>query len=174
MGDPKKQRKKYSSSRFRWSKDELEEQLRLLGEYGLRNKRELLKYDAFLAKFRTVARSLVGKSPLERIEAENILIKKLFHMGLVSENANLDDVLDLNIEDFLKRRLQTIVHNQGLSKTPRQARQFIVHGHIAVNDKIVTVPSYLISLEEESLIKYSKRSSFSNLNRSIQTDIVAK
>jgi small subunit ribosomal protein S4 len=174
MGDPKKQRKKYSASRFRWSKDELEEQLRLLGEYGLRNKRELLKYDAFLAKFRTIARSLVGKSPLERIEAENLLIKKLFHMGLVSENANLDDVLDLTIEDFLKRRLQTIVHNQGLSQTPRQARQFIVHGHIAVNDNIVTVPSYLISLEEESIITYSKRSPFSNLNRSIQTDITAK
>ncbi len=174
MGDPKKQRKKYSASRFRWSKDELEEQLRLLGEYGLRNKRELLKYDAFLTKFRTIARSLVGKSPLERIEAENILIKKLFHMGLVSENANLDDVLDLTIEDFLKRRLQTIVYNQGLSKTPRQARQFIVHGHIAVNNNIVTVPSYLISLEEESLITHSKRSPFSNLNHSIQTDITVK
>jgi small subunit ribosomal protein S4 len=174
MGDPKKQRKKYSASRFRWSKDELEEQLRLLGEYGLRNKRELLKYDAFLAKYRTIARSLVGKSPLERIEVENILIKKLFHIGLVSENANLDDVLDLTIEDFLKRRLQTIVYNQGLSKTPRQARQFIVHGHIAVNNNIVTVPSYLISLEEESLITYSKRSLFSNLNRPIKTDITVK
>ncbi len=174
MGDPKKQRKKYSASRFRWSKDELEEQLRLLGEYGLRNKRELLKYDAFLTKFRTIARSLVGKSPLERIEAENILIKKLFHMGLVSENANLDDVLDLTIEDFLKRRLQTIVYNQGLSKTPRQARQFIVHRHIAVDNNIVTVPSYLISLEEESLITHSKRSPFSNPNHSIQTDITVK
>jgi len=174
MGDPKKQRKKYSPSRFRWSKDELEEQLRLLGEYGLRNKRELLKYEAFLTKFRTIARSLVGKSPLERIEAENILIKKLSRMGLVSENANLDDVLDLTIEDFLKRRLQTIVQNQGLSKTPRQARQFIVHGHIAVNDNIVTVPSYLISLNEESFITYSKRSSFSNLNHPIQTDSTTK
>jgi len=174
MGDPKKQRKKYSASRFRRSKDELEEQLRLLGEYGLRNKRELLKYEAFLSKFRTIARSLVGKTPLERIEAENILINKLSHMGLVSENANLDDVLDLTIEDFLKRRLQTIVQNQGLSKTPRQARQFIVHGHIAVNDNIVTVPSYLISLDEESYIKYSKRSPLTNLNHPIRADIITK
>jgi small subunit ribosomal protein S4 len=95
-------------------------------------------------------------------------------MGLMSENANLDDVLDLTIEDFLKRRLQTIVQNQGLSKTLRQARQFIVHGHIAVNDNIVTVPSYLISLNEESFITYSKRSSFSNLNHPIQTDSITK
>ena len=174
MGDPKKQRKKYAAARFRWSKDELEAQLKLLGEYGLRNKRELLKYDAFLKKFRTIARSLVGKSPLERIEAEDILTKKLFHMGLISENANLDDVFDLTTEDFLKRRLQTVVQNQGLSKTPSQARQFIVHGHIAVNNNIVTVPSYLISLEEESFITYSKKSSFTNLNHPNRTDIITK
>ena len=41
MGDPKKQRKKYDTPRNRWTKEGLEEELKLLGLYGLRNKHEL-------------------------------------------------------------------------------------------------------------------------------------
>jgi hypothetical protein len=41
MGDPKKQRKKFDTPRFRWRKDVLQEELKLLGQFGLRNKHEL-------------------------------------------------------------------------------------------------------------------------------------
>ena len=41
MGDPKKQKKKYESPKYPWSVDRFEAELKLLGEYGLRNKREL-------------------------------------------------------------------------------------------------------------------------------------
>ncbi len=66
----------------------------------------------------------------------------------------LEDVLALGTEDVLERRLQTQVHKKKLSKSLKHARQLIVHGHIAINDRRVTIPSYMVSLEEERGIGY--------------------
>ena len=54
----------------------------------------------------------------------------------------------------MKRRLQTIVYEKGLARTIYQARQFIVHGHIAIAGRRVTSPGYLVSKEEELLIDF--------------------
>ena len=79
-------------------------------------------------------------------------------MGILPENATLDDILNLSVEDFLERRLQTMVYRQGLAKTIKQARQFITHGHIAVDGRRVTSPSFIITKELESKISFYKNS----------------
>lgn len=81
---------------------------------------------------------------------------------MLNETAALDDVLDLTQEDILERRLQTVVFRKGLSKTIHQARQLITHGHIAVGDRRVTVPSYIVTTEEETQINYASKSPLSN------------
>jgi len=70
MGDPKKQRKKYATPRFPWRTDVLKEELKLLGQYGLRNKHELWRHETMLSTFRGIARSLIGKPPEERKKME--------------------------------------------------------------------------------------------------------
>ena len=132
MGDPKKQRKKYATPRFPWRKDILQEELKLIGQYGLRNKHELWRQETTLSKFRGIARSLIGRTPEEREKMENELLTRLKKLGVLSETAVLDNVLDLAIEDILERRLQTIVFRKGLAKTIHQARQLITHGHISI------------------------------------------
>ena len=158
MGDPKKQRKKYETPRFPWQTDVLQEELKLLGQYGLRNKHELWRHRTSLSKFRGIARSLIGKTPEERRKMEKELLTRLKKLGIIHETAALDDILDLTIEDALERRLQTIVFRKGLSKSIYQARQLITHGHIAIGKRRVTVPSYLVTKEEEKKITYTPQS----------------
>ena len=80
-------------------------------------------------------------------------------MGMLPlEGAGLDDVLALDVEAVLQRRLQTLVYVKGLANTPRQARQFIVHGHMAVGPRRVDIPGYLVRREEEDAIVYDPRS----------------
>lgn len=162
MGDPKKPKKKYETPRFPWRSDVLQSELVLLGQYGLRNKRELWRYKTMLSKFRGVARSLMSMPAERRFKLEAELLGKLKRLGFLSENAALDDVLDMTVEDVLERRLQTIVFRRGLAKTPNQARQLITHGHIAVNGRAVYSPSYIVSREEEKSIMYSPTSPFSS------------
>jgi small subunit ribosomal protein S4 len=68
VGDPKKQRKKFESPRFPWSSTELSAELRLVGEYGLRNKRELRRHRYTVSKYRTLARQLLDMSDAERVQ----------------------------------------------------------------------------------------------------------
>ena len=168
MGDPKKQRKKYATPRFPWRKDILQEELKLIGQYGLRNKHELWRQETTLSKFRGIARSLIGRTPEEREKMENELLTRLKKLGVLSETAVLDNVLDLAIEDVLERRLQTIVFRKGLAKTIHQARQLITHGHISIGKQRVTVPSYVVSREEEKQIAYAPQSAFANPNHPLR------
>jgi small subunit ribosomal protein S4 len=162
MGDPKKQRKKFETPRFRWRSDILQEELKLLGQFGLRNKHELWRHKTMLSKTRGIARSLIGKTPEERVKMENELLTRLKKLGILDETAALDNVLDLSIEDLLERRLQTIVFRKGLARTVFQSRQLITHGHVTIGNRRVTVPSYTVSKEEEEQVMYSPQSALTN------------
>jgi len=162
MGDPRKQRKKYAPPRFPWRTDVLQEELKLIGQYGLRNKHELWRHETMMSKLRGIARSLIGKTLEERRKMSEELLARLKKLGILNENAVLDDVLDLTIEDLLERRLQTIVFRKGLAKTIHQARQLIIHGHITIGDQRVTVPSYIVTRNEENQIAYTPKSPFVN------------
>lgn len=173
MGDPKKQRKKYESPRFPWRIDVLQEELKLLGQYGLRNKRELWQHETMLSKFRGIARSLIGKTPEERKRMDEMLLARLKKLGVIHEIAVLDDILDSTIEDILERRLQTIIFRKGLAKTIYQARQLVTHGHIVIGDQRVTVPSYLVPMQEENQITYIPKSPFANPSHSLRQTIAS-
>ena len=171
MGDPKKQKKKYTTPRFPWRSDILQSELKIMGQYGLRNKRELWRHKTMLSKFRGIARSLLGMPTNERVKLEAQLLRKLKRYGILPENAVLDDVLDLTIEDILERRLQTMVLRKGLAKSIYQARQLITHGHIAIGDRKVFSPSYLVTRDEEDKITYAPTSPLANPEHPIRQSI---
>jgi len=158
LGDPKKQRKTYETPRHPWRRDQLEVELHLLGEYGLRNKRELWRYKTMLSKVRGIARSLLGTGEEERSRIEREYLSKLGRIGVLSGSASIDEVLDLQIRDLLERRLQTMVFRRGLAKSLHQARQLVSHGHIDVAGRVISVPGYMVTRDEEEKLKYFEHS----------------
>jgi small subunit ribosomal protein S4 len=153
MGDPRKPKKSYHRPRRIWTTDQLNAELYILGSFGLRNKRELWKAQTEVARFRNQARALLALATEARTEKESRLLKYLNRLGLVNESASLDDVLNLKIEDLLERRLQTIVMKKAGTKSPHEARQVVVHGHVSIGDRIINLPGYLVKKEEEQLIR---------------------
>lgn len=157
MGDPKKPRKKWERPGHPWIRARLEEELRLLGEYGLRNKRELWRAQTLLRRLRERARSLLALPPEVRAREEAQLVQRLYNTGLLrSTTSTLDDILGISISDVLERRLQTIVYRKGLAKSMHHARQLIAHGHVLVGGRRVTSPGHLVSRSEEELIALRK------------------
>lgn len=174
MGDPKKQKKKHETPRFPWRSDVLQGELGLLGQYGLRNKRELWLHRTMLSKFRGLARVLLSMPTTERANLENDLLGKLKHLGILPEEAVLDNVLDMTIENVLGRRLQTLVFEKGLAKTIHQARQLITHGHIVIGDRKIFSPSYLVLKDEEDNISYASASPLANPGHPLRETIEAE
>ena len=144
-----------------------------MGEYGLRNKRELWRYKTMLSEVRGIARSLLGSTGEQRSRLEQEYLSKLGRIGVLSESAGIDDVLDLDIRDLLERRLQTMVFRRGLAKTVFQARQFVSHGHISVADKIISVPGYIVKRDEEGKLKYFSQSPLSKTDHPLRKVITA-
>ena len=105
--------------------------------------------------FRKGAREFMGSEDPETEKKKTQLLSRLNKLGLI-ESHSLEDVLRLKTEDLLERRLQTIVYRNGLANTIKQARQFVVHGHILVGDRIVNVPSYIIEGGVENQVKLKK------------------
>ncbi len=162
MGDPRKARKAYATPRHPWRKEQLEEELRLLGEYGLRNKRELRHHETMLSEIRGIARTLLGASDEQRAHLEPQYLGRLTRLGLLSESASVDSILDLNVKDLMERRLQTVVFKSGLARTIHQARQFVTHGHVIIAGQVVSVPSYFVKRDEESRVAFHGRSALNN------------
>ncbi|MBU7043777.1 MAG: 30S ribosomal protein S4 [Theionarchaea archaeon] len=152
MGDPKKQRKRYDTPSHPWRKERIDKEKELVRKYGLKNKRDIWKAESKLRRIRRQARNLLGSHGEQAEIEEDKLVGKLQKLGLLKGEADLDSVLGLNIEDILERRLQSLVHRKGLARSPKQARQLVVHGHIRVGGRRITAPSYLVPVEQEETI----------------------
>lgn len=171
MGDPKYPRKFWRKPKRPLNYELKMDELKTLGTFGLRTKRELWKARTELSRIRQQARSLLALRQEDRMAKEPVLMKSLNKVGLVKSGSTLDDVLNLQLNDLLGRRLQTLVQHKFGFKTPYQARQAVVHGHIVIADRIVNVPSYMVTKEEEDKINIS---SGSNILQHIEKQHTAK
>ncbi|MFH0979110.1 MAG: 30S ribosomal protein S4 [Candidatus Woesearchaeota archaeon] len=162
MGDIKKQRKKFDKPFHPWQKARLDTESVVVKEYALKNKKELWKMQSRLKHFTSQAKKL---TPGLRGETErNLLLSSLRNLGVVSDSATIDDVLNLTLKDILEKRLQTFVFRKGFSRSMKQARQFIVHKHVMVGSKVVGVPSYLVLKSEESAISFRESSALASVD----------
>jgi len=171
MGDPKTSRRVWQKPKRPHNYDLMMDELKTLGTFGLKTKRELWKTQTELSRVRLQARSLLALRQDERERKEPILMQSLSKIGLVNEDSTLDDVLNLQVTDLLSRRLQTIAQRKLYFKTPYQARQAIVHGHIMIGDSVVTIPSYIVKTEEEAKIHLIPESRFNETLSKPESDL---
>jgi small subunit ribosomal protein S4 len=147
MGDIKRKKNLFKRPRKLYDKQRIEEENKLVQKYGLKNKKEIWKADSKVVKIRGRAKALIPKTEEER----QAFFNRLKDRGLNVKNTA--DALGLTKEDILKRRLQTFVVSKKLAKTPKEARQLIVHKKIVVDGKVVNIPSFHVDLKLEEKIK---------------------
>nr|QQL12068.1 ribosomal protein S9 [Aphis glycines] len=173
--------KTYVTPRRPYEKARLDQELKIIGEYGLRNKREVWRVKYTLAKIRKAARELLTleEKDQKRLFEGNALLRRLVRIGVLDEGRmKLDYVLGLKIEDFLERRLQTQVFKLGLAKSIHHARVLIRQRHIryvflvfknyancfgqgyCVRKQVVNVPSFIVRLDSQKHIDFSLKSPF--------------
>ena len=134
-----------------FEKERLDNEMQLVGEFGLKNKREVWRVQLLLAKMRKNARELLTldeKNP-KRIFEGAALLRRCTRLGLLDEDKReLDYVLAIKVADLLARRLQTLVFKQSLAKSLHHARVLIRQRHI----RYVSPPC--ISLTPHSLCTF--------------------
>merc|ERR1711871_55837 len=141
-----------------YDKERLDAELKLIGTYGLKNKREIWRIGLVLSKVRAVARQLLTleeRDP-QRVFQGQALMRRMIRYGILDEDKQrLDYVLALKIEDFMERRLQNLVFKRGLAKSIHHARVLIRQKHIRVGRQIVNVPSFMVRVESQPHIEFA-------------------
>jgi small subunit ribosomal protein S9e len=103
---------------------------------------------------------LEEKDP-KRLFEGNAIIRRLIRIGVLDKSKNkLDYVLALKVEDFMERRLQTMVFKLGLAKSIHHARVLIKQRHIRVGKQLIDVPSFIVRLDSEKHIDFALTSPF--------------
>ena len=171
MGDPKKSKKRYARPNRPWDKERIDAEKKIKQSYGLRRKREIWKAETLVSDYRRRARELIANFDEEK---SKIILNKLSSQGLLDKTATIDDVLDLKAEKLLDRRLQTIIVKAKLANTPKQARQFIVHGHIKINTQKIKTPSYIVKIDEEKDISFASNSSLQKVFVAVEEKVEKK
>merc|ERR1712139_286923 len=146
-----------------YEKERLDTELKLIGQYGLKNKREIWRVRLALAKIRSTARTLLTKDEKDpsRIFEGQALMRRMIRYGILEEDKQrLDYVLALNVENFMERRLHTLVFKRGLAKSIHHARVIIRQRHIRVGRQVVNVPSFMVRLDSQKHIDHSLSSPF--------------
>ena len=156
-------RKTFSKPRRPFEKERLDSELKMVGQFGLRGKRELWRVQLKLSQMRKAARTLLTldeDDPRRMFEGE-ALLRRMMRYGVLDESKReLDYVLALTPSDFLERRLQTLVFKLGLAKSIHHARVLIRQRHIRVGKQIVNVPSFLVRTDSQKHIDFSLSSPF--------------
>eukprot|EP01089_Gocevia_fonbrunei_P018798 TRINITY_DN645_c0_g1_i1.p1 TRINITY_DN645_c0_g1~~TRINITY_DN645_c0_g1_i1.p1 ORF type:complete len:196 (-),score=38.02 TRINITY_DN645_c0_g1_i1:105-692(-) len=164
MGKTKRNYSKtYTTPRRPYEKERLDHELKLIGEFGLKNKREIYRVHLIVSRLRSKARELLTlaeKDP-RRIFEGSALLRRLHSIGVLEENkTKLDYILAIKDRDFLSRRLQTQVFKLGLAKSIHHARVLIKQRHIRVGKQIVNVPSFIVRIDSNKHIDFALTSPF--------------
>jgi len=80
--------------------------------------------------------------------------------NLYEEANRQEGITGENLLRNLELRLDNVVFRAGWGASRSQARQFVRHGHVSVNGKRVTIPSYRVRKGETITLKQASRQMF--------------
>ena len=166
MGEPKFSRPRTQTPTHHRKQARIDEEHDLKERYGLKKvggMREIWREKSTLRRHRNQAMKLIGRVDSTEghyAKEKEQLLNSLTKKGLLQTGADVGDVLEINVEHMLSRRLQSVVYYKGLAPSMRAARNLIVHGHICIGDQRMTVPGYHVLKEEEDSLQYSENSPF--------------
>jgi small subunit ribosomal protein S4 len=96
---------------------------------------------------------LLAKQRLKNYYAN--MTEKQFRRAYETASRGKGDTAE-NLIGLLERRLDVVVYRTNVVQTMYQARQFVSHGHVLVNGRRVTIPSYLV--REGDVVEVAERS----------------
>ena len=104
------------------------------GQHGVRNRRRVSEYGIQLRE-KQKAKRLYGI--MER------QFKKYYNKASKTKGST-----GLTLLELLETRLDNVVYKLGFTKSRAEARQFVSHGHIKVDDKKVNIPSFKVNIAQ--------------------------
>lgn len=122
------------------------------------SREEYHSYFKLSMEIKKVAQEIVDlKDEATRVKLSEILIDKLYNMGLI-KTRRIKKCLLVDVKSFSRRRLPVFIVQSGMFNGPISvAVKYIEHGHVRIGPQVVRDPAAFVTLEQEDYITWDDK-----------------
>ncbi|KAG5978160.1 Small subunit (SSU) processome component [Claviceps digitariae] len=130
----------------------------VIRRYMIQKPEDYHKYNRICGSLRQLAHrlSLLPPDNSTRRKHEELLLNKLYDMGVLSSKSKLSSVENsVTVSAFARRRLPVVMTRLRMAETVQAATKMIEQGHVRVGVETITDPAYLVTRSTEDFVTWS-------------------
>ncbi|KAF4726108.1 CCA tRNA nucleotidyltransferase, mitochondrial, partial [Perkinsus olseni] len=146
---------------YQWKRDDNNvREAKIIRKYGIQDREDYTRYNKLSGLVTKVVAQLrkLPASDEERIKMTEVLLDKLYTMGVIPTASSLDKCVELSASSFARRRLSVVVTRNHFTEQVSQANRYIEQGHISIGPDVVTDPAMHVTREMEDCLQWSQGS----------------
>eukprot|EP01119_Soliformovum_irregulare_P023153 TRINITY_DN8050_c0_g1_i1.p1 TRINITY_DN8050_c0_g1~~TRINITY_DN8050_c0_g1_i1.p1 ORF type:complete len:184 (+),score=26.49 TRINITY_DN8050_c0_g1_i1:53-604(+) len=147
---------------FHYNSERADRELKTVRDHGLSGREEFKKYDSLgklIGTLVTKIKELDPKDPF-RIKMTDVLLDKLYDMGLIDSKGSLHILKNLKAQDISKRRIAVRMVRLKYASKIEEAVKMLKDGHIRVGPDVIRDPAYLLTRVKEDYLTWVDSSKY--------------
>ncbi|ANZ76120.1 BA75_02126T0 [Komagataella pastoris] len=140
-----------------WKQDQGHRDTQVMAKYHLQKREDYHKYNKICGEIRKLARKLSLLQPNDpfRIKHEQLLLDKLYAMGVLESKSKISDLENkVMVSSFCRRRIGVVMFRLKMAQSIKDAVTFIEQGHVRVGPNVITDPAYLVTRQMEDYLTW--------------------
>ncbi len=129
---------------------------KILRRYHIQRREDYMAYARLSGQVTRLAAKLKQLPPSSacRMDCTELLLDKLFKLGLVDTASSLAKAEALPASAFCRRRLPVVMVRLRMSETLREATRLVEQGQVRVGPECIMDPAYLVSRTMEDFVTW--------------------
>jgi U3 small nucleolar ribonucleoprotein protein IMP3 len=130
----------------------------VIRRYMIQNVEDYHKYNRMCGSIRQLAHrlSLLPPDNAVRRKHEELLLNKLYDMGVLSSSSKLSAVENgVTVSAFARRRLPVVMTRLRMAETVQAATKMVEQGHVRLGTETVTDPALLVTRNTEDFVTWA-------------------
>lgn len=157
---------------YDWKFDKNIKENAILQKFHIQDREDYAKYMRLVGRVKKVSAALMrlDKSDEDRIKMTDLLLDKLYDMGLISQRQSLEDVEKVCVSSFCGRRLAVQMVKNKYAEDYKTAIKFCEQGHVRMGPEIVTNPAMHVTRQMGDHIAWAEGSSIKRTVRKFHNE----
>ncbi|CDK29589.1 unnamed protein product [Kuraishia capsulata CBS 1993] len=131
--------------------------LEVMRRYHIQDREDYHKYNKICGDVRKLAHRLSLLQPNDpfRIKHEQMLLEKLYDMGILATKSKISDLENkMTVSAICRRRLPIVMTRLKMAENTPDAVKFVEQGHIRIGPNVITDPAYLVTRNLEDYLTW--------------------
>lgn len=141
---------------FQWKSDSNVREASVIRKYALQKRDDYIYYSKVIGNITKLCAKLklLPQNHETRIKLSELLLKRLYDMGLIENKNSLQSIEKLTVSRMCRRRLPVVMVRLKMSENLKEAITLIEHGHIRVGPHVVSDPSFIVTRTFEDYVTW--------------------